>query len=393
MLAINHVHQTCLSPNIHIGKIHKSGKGYISIAQKRAKWTEKYYNQVEMNTAVNDWSGNDIYTSQNSFSTKRRSLMNIESLENLYIDVDCYKDGFTTDHALSSVEYLADQGDIPYPNMIVMSGRGLQVVWNIIPERADKIPIWQQVENWLCGELKHLGADQQSTDVARVLRLCGSTHSENGNMVHAFYYHSKQFKLEELHEQYVPVSTPVKVRTNNKPATVKHLFTLHSLFWSRLQDIWHLVTIREGQCEGSREMILFLYRYHSCCFTSDPKQALADTLDLNKRFKPPLPVNEVVSATKSAERAFLKDKRYKYKTQKIVDLLDISIDEQKEMKNLIGKNEKQRRKNVKRVKHINKGKYESVLELYERGITNISELERLTGVTRKTIRSYIKVGI
>jgi hypothetical protein len=343
-----------------------------------------------MNTAVNDWSGNDIYTSQNSFTTKRRSIMNIERLENLYVDIDCYKDGFTAEHALSSVEFLADQGDIPYPNLIVMSGRGLQVIWNIVPDIADKIPIWQQVENWLCGELKHLGSDSKATDVSRVLRLCGSYHSQNGNQVHYFDYHNKPFNLDDLYETYIPVSVPIKQPViKNKTNNIKSIFSLYTLFYTRLQDIWHLVTIREGQCTGSREMILFLYRYYSCCYIKDPKQALVETLNLNSRFRPPLPINEATNATRSAERYFLKDTKRKFKTQTIIDMLDISIDEQLEMKTLIGMQEKYRRNNIKRNKGVNTGKVNVVIDLYVKGTTNISELERVTGVTRKTIRKYI----
>lgn len=393
MLAINHVHQTCLSPNIHLSKIHKSGKGYISIAQKTTKWKEKYYNQSEIETAVNDWSGNDIYTSQNSFTTKHRSLINIERLENLYIDIDCYKDGFTPNHALSAVEYLAEQGDIPYPSMIVMSGRGLQVIWNIVPEQSEKIPVWQQVEDWLYGELKHLGADAKAKDVSKVLRLCGSHHSANGNLVHSFIYHETPFKLDRLYEKYIPLPPPKVVKNKTKTTkqtNLKHLFTLHSLFWNRLQDIWHLVTIREGQCEGNREMILFLYRYHSCCFTSDPQQALIDTLELNRRFTPSLPIREAENATKSAERAFMKDKRYKYKTETIVNLLDISLEEQKEMKNLISKGEKQRRQTIKRNKGINAEKFKLVLDAYEKGITGIKAISRETKISINTVRSYLE---
>lgn len=386
-------HQLCLLPEVHLYNLHRAGAGYISIAQKAAKWNEKYYNQSEMLPAVNDWSGNDIYTSQNSFTTKRRTLMNIECLENLYVDIDCYKEGFTVEHALGSVEYLADNEDIPYPNMIVMSGRGLQVIWNITPEPSGKIPMWQEVENWLCGELKHLGADSNSTDVSRVLRLCGSYHSVNGNMVHSFDYHNEPYKLEELYEQLIrpiPAQPQKERKAKGNQSNLKRIFTLHSLFWNRLQDIWHLITIRNGECEGSREIILFLYRYHSCCFTSDPEQSLSDTLELNSRFKKPLTEKEVITATRSAERAYHKNKLYKYKTQKIVEILEITEEEQREMKNLIGTAEKRRRKNIKRVKHVNKGKYEKVINAYTSGTTGIKALSRETGVSIDTVRKYIK---
>ncbi len=73
-----------------------------------------------------------------------------------------------------------------------------------------------------------------------------------------------------------------------------------------------------------------------------------------------------------------------------MDLLDISIEEQVGMKNLIGKNEKQRRKNVKRVKHVNKDKFKTVMDAYNNGITGIRELSRTTGISIDTVRKYLK---
>jgi len=385
----------------HINKIHRGNDGYISIAQiVNGKWIEKFYKKSELQAAIGSWTGNDIYISQNVFKTKQRRLENVKLLENLYIDIDCYKEDFTAEHALSSVIYLSDQKDIPRPNLIIKSGRGLQIIWYIKHEDPDKAPMWQQVEDWLCNELKHLGSDVKAKDASRVLRLCGSFHSENGNMVTYNELHDEIYNVDELYELYVkdrPYEKEIEkvVTKSNKstgrPANLKHLFTLHKLFWSRINDIWNLVSMRNGHCENCREMLLFLYRYHSCCFTSDPRQALEDTLSLNKRLRPPLPEHTVITATKSAERAFLNDRKYRYKTQTVVEMLNTTDEEQTKMTNLIGKQEKYRRKNIKRNTGANADKFKKVLDIYEKGTTGIKAIARETGVSIDTVRKYLNI--
>ncbi len=65
------------------------------------------------------------------------------------------------------------------------------------------------------------------------------------------------------------------------------------------------------------------------CFVSDPREALRMTLELNEMFRQPLNSQTVESATKSAEKAYSnEDKEYKYKNTTLIELLEISEEEQ-----------------------------------------------------------------
>src|SRR3712207_907966 len=55
---------------------------------------------------------------------------------------------------------------------------------------------------------------------------------------------------------------------------------------------------------GQREIMCFLYRYWSCCFTKDKEKALKDTLEFNKGFTLPLDENTVRTQTRQAEKAY-----------------------------------------------------------------------------------------
>ena len=128
-------------------------------------------------------------------------------------------------------------------------------------------------------------------------------------------------------------------------------------------DIIKLCELREYDLKGHRELILFLYRYYLCYFTEDVEKALYDTLELNSMFKQPLSEKEVIRVTKSAEKVY-KDqtKDYKYQNETLINLLEISDEEQKEMITIIDNEEYKRRKRLRNNKaYENKLKKEGKL--------------------------------
>ncbi|MCG4546300.1 DNA-binding response regulator, partial [Clostridium perfringens] len=91
-----------------------------------------------------------------------------------------------------------------------------------------------------------------------------------------------------------------------------------------------------------------LYRYYLCSFTEDIEKALNDALELNSMFRQALSEREVIRATRSAERCYLnKNKQYKYKNETLIELLEITEEEQKDMTIIISKKEYKRRENIR----------------------------------------------
>ena len=96
-------------------------------------------------------------------------------------------------------------------------------------------------------------------------------------------------------------------------------------------------------------------------------------------FRQPLSENEVIRATKSAEKVYKdKNKDYKYKNETLINLLEIIDEEQKEMKTIISKDEYKRRNNEYNKKKYNgeraKEKYRN--QLKKRG--KLLEKERIS---------------
>jgi hypothetical protein len=338
-------------------------QGFITIAQKNhqtGRFVQQFYQPAELADHLTNVMGEDVFFSQNTFYRKARRIETVRQLRSLYVDLDFYIFNYAPEQILFWLEEDYFNQSIPEPNLIIFSGQGIVLIWTIEPAPYMALPLWQAIQNYLIKQLKPLGGDPKAADAARIFRMAGSTSSKNGKDVYVQYRHDYQYTLREIQDGYLPELTPKKAKP--KPGRKKkiiHLFNVYTLHGARLKDLDTLVTIREGNMYGYRELTLFLYRYWSCCFEGDPDTALQHTLEFNRRFTYPLPENEVVRATTSAQKAYeaKSDKSaneaakamgypgagYRISNAKIIDWLDITPDEQTHMKTIIGTKEKRRR--------------------------------------------------
>lgn len=338
--------------------------GWITLAKKdplTKRFRQFHYKPEELAEHLSEWTGEDVYFSQNSFFKPQRRIDNIRQLRSLYVDMDVYNMGLTPAWTLGKLEMEYFRQSIPEPNMVIFSGRGLVLIWNIEPIPYMAMPLWRSVETYLLSQLQELGADPKATDPARIFRLAGTTNSKSKTIVTAQYRHEYRYDIHDLQYDYLPELTPQPTAQKKKGRQTKvtRLFNTYTLHLVRARDIARLVELRDGHVNNYREYICFLYRYFTCCYTSDPAQALEDTLSLNGEFSDPLPEKEVKQATKSAEKAWAakSDKKadeaakamgypgagYMLTNKKIIDWLDISLEEQKFMETIIGAQEKRRR--------------------------------------------------
>lgn len=346
----------------------QTAKGYVTIAQKdrrSGRFTQRFFTPNKLADHLADMMGEDVFISQNTFYRKARRIETVKQLRSLYVDLDFYIFNYTPEQIIYWLEEDYFNRTIPEPNMIVFSGQGVVLVWTIEPVPYMALPLWQAIQNYLIGQLKPLGGDPKAADAARVFRLAGTISSKNGNEVHVQYRHEYQYTLREIQDGYLPELKPRAEKKCGRKKKIVHLYNVYTLHGARLQDLSKLVTIRQGDMEGTREITLFLYRYWSCCFEQDPEAALQHTIEFNKLFTSPLPQNEVVRATQSAEAAYkAKSEKeaneqakaagypgagYRLKNTTIIDWLGITEEEQRHLKTILGPTEKRRRNtNAKR---------------------------------------------
>ena len=345
--------------------------GWITLARKdpdTKRFRQYHYKPEELASSLSEWMGEDVYYSQNSFYKPQRRIDNIRQLRSLYVDLDVYNLGMTPEWVLGKLEFEYFGQTIPEPNMVIFSGRGLVLIWNIEPIPYKAMPLWRAVETFFVDQLKEVGADTKATDPARIFRLAGSINSKNRAIVKTEYRHDHRYDIHQLQYDYLPELSPKKLAVKKKGRKTKivRMFNTYTLHLSRARDIAKLVELRQGDVEGFRETVLFLYRYWTCCFTDDPDRALDDTLSLNSEFLHPLPEREVINATKSAEKAWAmkSDAKanelakalgypgagYNMPNSQIIEWLDISPQEQEHLSSIIGAAEKRRRNRLQKEK-------------------------------------------
>lgn len=338
--------------NNYINTLHKNSEGFITVAKMKKHWQQYYFEGInDLSINLND---KDVYISQNTFNNRSRQLIHLKELKALYIDIDCYKVNLSKE----ATKYFLENdlyGQIPVPNMLIDSGRGLYYIIFLENTKVEDLPKWQLVERYLYEKLKNLGADNKALDATRVLRVVGSTNSKNNELVKVIDAYDYQYTLDEIIENYIPEvnedrkekQKPKGVRKKGRKKKFVSLFNLYNLYYTRFKDIKKLVEIRNYEMTGYREITLFLIRYFLNVYHGDDDLVMEEVIEINNSFTEPLEINEVFNATRSGAIGAT-ESVYKYSNDKLIKLLDITPSEQKEMATIIGKSEKYYRNNKNR---------------------------------------------
>ena len=366
----------------YIDRVHGNSKGWITRScideNGYSQWHYKYLELKET-----DLTGENIYITLNTFYKPCRRLECIKELNFVYIDLDYYKTKYTKEQVIMNLESNYFNKIIPATNYIIDSGRGLALLWNINKVPSQALPLWKAIEEYLYNQLKEFGADRQALDATRILRVPGSINSKSKTVVSIIDEYDYIYDLREIQKEFLPELKP-KEKRKGRPKKINYVYRERSLYYARIHDITKLCELREYDLRGHREIILFLYRYYLCSFTEDTKKALEDVLELNSMFISPLKENEVIRATRSAEKCYLdKNKEYKYKNDTLIELLEITEYEETQMSTIISKGEYKRRDRV-----YQKNKYQRKLKSEGK----ISEKEKLSQ-RRAKIKDLLAEGL
>ena len=326
---------------------------------------------------------------------------------------------------------------IPEPTMVVASGRGAHVYWRIEHAPYQALATWQELEDHLYKQLKHLGADNKATDAARVLRLPDTINSRNNAECKVMILNDKvTYSMYDLREKYLKwkpkafKEIEVENKINNKKIKSKVLqfFTSYTLHIARAEDILTLCKLRKYKVTGYRNMILHCYAYWVGVTVRESSKLTEVVNELNNSFTEPLKQNEVDAILRCVPKAIdkfldyeqglrsgkvkrvskgMKDKGgYWYKNETLIERLNITREEQKELKTIINEKEKYRRcANEKEEKQKAKRRNEEgltpkqqelkdlkvkVLELKEQNKNNC-EIARILKITESKVRRLIKI--
>ena len=338
--------------------------GYIQVMQlKNKKIVEiKNYKGMTIADALEEYTGEkDTFISINTSYNGKRLASNTRQFRALYVDLDHKEFGFND--LVYRTWDLVNENKIPEPTMVVASGRGAHIYWRIEHAPYQAIATWQELEDYLCYQLKHLGADKKATDAARVLRLPDTLNSRNNAECKVMIVNEDiTYSMYELREKYLKwkpkVFKEIKIKENKKEFKVLQFFTSYTLHIARAEDILTICKLRKYKVTGYRNMILHCYAYWIGVTTRDSNNLDDAVNKLNMSFTEPLKQTEVDAILRCVPKAIdkflnyeqglragevkrvskgMRDKGgYWYKNETLIERLDITIDEQKQLKTIIG---------------------------------------------------------
>lgn len=355
----------------------KNTDGYIQIVNIDKDKKIKIYN-----TNINGLSSmvqqfknkSDFFITPNTFYKPKRNVNNIRQFRALFIDIDCGEDNINS--AAYRVFELSDNGVIPKPTMIIDSGRGIHVYWRIKNAPYQALNTWQELQDLFYTKLKSIGADIRATDGARLLRIPSTLNSRNSIECRVMYQDNKlEYSMYDLRERYLHEKykkSIARINKTNRRIIKNAFFNSYSLHIARAEDLETLVKLRSGNMSGIRNMALHCYAYWKGIYIRNVDELIEIVKEFNNSFNKPLKDSEVDAVLRCIPKAIdsfltyeqgircglskrvtkgMKDKGgYWYKNETLIERLNITEKEQRELKTIIGTRVKYERKNKKRKK-------------------------------------------
>jgi hypothetical protein len=334
----------------------------------------------------------DTYLSQGTFSVPMRQSVHIAWLTHAYVDLDTYKsDRWRTlppDEIVQEILWHCADADIPAPSIILSSGRGFYCKWfwtRPVPRAEAGRAL--AVNRTLCRALVAFKADPSATDLARVLRVADTVNSRNNGPVEIVWLNGSagapttydfdtfsrglprpnlddiEAEAGSLPHGYVPklgLRENRRLLANDWQDRQRYTFNREHWHWGVLEDIRALAGSRyPGGIvrKGSRD----LYGHLAACQLARvimPGPLFHNIVAIAREFLPTGYIDGqfrghcstlLRRATQAAEGEMVTygDRQrtpiYTYSKQRLMDLLEVTPDDERCMTRLISDGEKYRR--------------------------------------------------
>lgn len=363
-----------------------SNKDIIFLAQKiNGKFSQKafrynaIYSALMHGTSCGDVGisaygidfNKDTYMSLNSFYREKRGS-DYANINCIQLEYDNHEVGFKmTDEIFNSVIALLDMDyfdiKVPYPTMIVRTGRGIQFIWKL--DNCKNKRLQQKVARSMFKELQEfklygLEMDATALDLARIFRVPGTMHTITKNITEIYSNTGEIFELEDIMYGYYPelvdeeqnIKTEKRKYTFNKERKVKYTtshWNYNILNKRRCEDLELLFSLRNGCFKKCRNYFMHLYCYHLALAGNSKEYILSKAIKLDNGFSLECygslgendikhiinsvyeKANKLLSATNKKDYE-LQDV-YRYTNKRIIELFGITIEEQKQMSTIRSK--------------------------------------------------------
>lgn len=419
----------------HVTDIHCDSTAWITVAYRKSRLTQYHYKGVEnaTNRLIELSQENvDVYMSNADFFMPQRGLATLYRINSLFIDIDCHDGPFDLEQTMYYLEEEFFEKNVPRPSRIVASGRGLQLHYLIENAPRMALPLWQLLQDRLIKEFESISSyvegvnvDTRCRDVTRIARLPGTYNTKSKTMAYIVDNYAYRYRLDEIVDGYYTDLQFDREKAKEKKSTNKkakkkqnkvvNLFTRYSLLCARIADLTKIIELRNNDCNGYRDEILFIFGWTVISKNMTEQQVVNEILAINTLFKEPLSDREARQKAKYIYKKFQSQvlkkanptqkyehhDRYVFKNETIIKRLNISREEMKHMVTIIDTREKYDRNNEKRrlarrdengMTQREKAKLDTknkVQELKAQGLSR-SQVIKQTGFSESTVKRYWK---
>jgi len=355
---------------------------------RRAFWTlnrkiggrlnQKTYRLDQLDFVLsNIRSNDDTFMSQCFFSKPNRRALNVQTITHAWIDLDIYKLPCPPNPGIAGIflRQFCSDNLIPHPSVIISSGRGLYLKWYFtspVPRAAAGRVV--AVNRALVRAFEEWNADPSCVDVSRILRVVGTLNTKTGHPVSILHQEERDgsvltydfndfadeilpFSMDEVrefrelqkakYEKRGEVLLLARERARAaKSAGNRRAFSKFDWCWTVVEDLRTLAEIRHGGTVGEGDRDMFAHIGGSMLsHVIEPRQLWPELQTWSRLILPSDYCRKDLMQHSSSLLKMAKQTGagYKYRTQTIIEKLQISSDEERQMKALISKDEKRRR--------------------------------------------------
>ena len=402
---------------------------YVFLATKQDNWQHKPFlatDHAGIEQYIEQHRTTDTYITPNEFKDRTKATKdNIALLKHIVVDLDDHWQGINLQQAQAFIGLLADRfnRDIPTPQRIVYSGRGLHYYVRI--QDTTNIALYDLVSRAIerlmdrgVGEYNamaqvRLHTDKSAVNGNRLYRCVGTYNTEAQAYATGVYASGASYTLEGLIESFLPDLTPITTGKTTAQAVLaqstgmqfrqyKREFTAQSWRYAAIDDLKQLQTWRNdtllvqdglyhigNNANAHKRNNMLFYFGLLCKHAFNDTQEVLESMQAFNQF-----YGNHAKSEAEVEATYKSVINHAYKPPKaatMIDTLQISAEEMQLLKVLIDKAEIRRRNTLynKRVRQ-NKAAQRAANKA---SIKAQAQAMHATGASYRAIADQLNIGL
>lgn len=359
----------------------------------------------------------DYYITANTVSGINRNIDGLFGLQNIVVDIDCHEDGADTVELVQTLIWRCQRDlwsteDLPRPNSVVRTGRGVQLWWAIKPCHASCRYYYDQIKTGIMDRIEVMISEYSELDGLQVDRAASSNpvgyyrlpltyNTAAGRYGTLQVLHSERYDTHELAGYISPLPADEMPQglpsESSEPVPMEQgdLIVLHNLYTTGANRVAQLVKLRalrnKNIGEETRNNLCFAM-YNALRMGNDHEDAMERLWAFNAGFRKPMTEQELEATICTAKRKG----GYRYTNAKLIELLDITQKEQDTIGlhpfNGTYKPWSHAKPNATRDavrKTRREGRDAKIIAMHQDGISQ-AETARQMGISRNTVAKVVK---